>query len=143
MGLYTSANIIPHEGRKMYNYIERNKDFLKKYHYIRFDSNDFSFLDIHYNVLDDYKLEYGRDFCVVLYAHRKWDDCYVIPFGHLENIFVPDFFCSENGDNLENNRNRWKFKISKHTLRLFRNIRTDKQPPLLDVSRFWNRSIWA
>ena len=122
----------------MFNYIERNRPSLEKYHYIRFDGNDFSQLDLHYARLDEYKVKYNNNFCLVFYGHRYLDDSYIIPFVAVKDIFVPSNFCVEVGENYENNRERWKFSIERHELRLFSNTRLDKLVPPLEVSKFRN-----
>ena len=125
----------------MPNYLERNWGSLLKFHYLLHAANDYARVDWHLKTLEKvYKKNHGYDFCIGCCGDPELDDCYIIPFSVVQNIFIHDNLCVEgNAVNLAINRERWRFSIVRHELKLWKNTRSGNLVPTLDVSRFYNK----
>lgn len=115
----------------MTGYILQNYDELKNRHYIRKAGSRDYWFDFTHNRLQSFRDKYGNDFCLVLYASEIDDDCYVMPFAEVQNVFA---------DNLLDERNRWSGYISKDILHVVRHPNSK----VVSVAPFFNNfeSLW-
>jgi len=120
------------------NYIERNRNFLKTRHYIRYDDTDFQRLDMTHNVLQEYREECGDSMCVIFYTDRHADDAYIVPVHILDKIFTPDNFWPEVGENADRDRRRWRLKIEGDRLIVVRKAGSGMPAAHVDLDEFHN-----
>ena len=90
----------------MTSYVQQNYDDLKKRHYVRKAGSRDYWFDF---TMQSFREEYGDDFCLILYKSTEFDDCYVLPFSEVKNLFT---------DNLLDKRKRWIGYISKDILHI-------------------------
>ncbi|MBT3337415.1 MAG: hypothetical protein HN855_16705 [Anaerolineae bacterium] len=95
----------------MTSYIQQNKDELRKRHYVRKAGSRDYWFDFTYKKMQSFQEKHGDDFSLVLYKSTLVDDCYVLPFSEVKNVFA---------DNLLDERKRWIGYISKDILHIVR-----------------------
>lgn len=95
----------------MGSYIKDNFSELKQRHYIRKTGGRDYWFDFTHNRMQNYFESFGDDFCIVMYASDEKDDCYVIPYIDIKEVFL---------DTLLDQRNRWTGYIHNSILRVVR-----------------------
>ena len=94
----------------MTSYVQQNYDELKKRHYVRKAGSRDYWFDFTYNKMQSFREKYDDDFCLIIYKSTEVDDCYVVPFSEVKNLFVDDL--------LDQKRKRWIGYISKDILHI-------------------------
>ena len=110
----------------MGNYINKNKELLKRRHYLLLTNAEQYWFNASPGRIQNYHQRYGTDFCLVLYRDSPDNDCYIIPFKALEQLFVSDYLVPAT------NSQRWHGSIKEDILR----IRTANHT--VNVSQYYN-----
>ena len=93
----------------MGSYVFDNRDDLSEYHYIlKAASGDYWFA-ARPSKINEYNAKFGDNFCIVLYGSDEIDDCYVLPFIYIKNLFKNEFLYDGT---------RWMGSISENLLRI-------------------------
>lgn len=93
----------------MGSFIFDNRDDLSEYHYIlKAASGDYWFA-ARPSKINEYNAKFGGNFCIVLYGSDEIDDCYVLPFSYIKNLFITEFLYDGT---------RWMGSISNNLLRI-------------------------
>jgi hypothetical protein len=93
----------------MGSFIFDNRDSLSAYHYVRKAAAEDYWFDIRFGKLREYIAQFGEGFCIVLYASEQFDNCYILPFGFVKDLFKDEFLY---------NGTRWMGSISGDLLRV-------------------------
>ncbi len=120
------------------NYIERNKEYLKTRHYVRYDNTDFKRLDAAPKQFYEYRERVGDKLCVIFYTDKEVDDAYIIPAYILDEIFTPENYWPETGRNLDVDRLRWRLKIEGDRLYIVRKAGLRMSSAYIDLEEFHN-----
>jgi len=93
----------------MGSFIFDNRDNLSEFHYIRKAGADDYWFDISNGKLEKYLAKYGDNFCIVLSGSNEIDDCYILPFDYIKDLFRNEFLYD---------KTRWMGSISENLLRI-------------------------
>jgi len=107
----------------MSNFVAENRQSLSEFHYIRKASAANYWFDFSSNKLEDYKRNFGRNFCLVIYGSEIENDAYVMPYQAIEDILTTDSL---------DHRSRWIGTIQNNII----NITNGKSK---SVSSFFNQ----
>lgn len=107
----------------MSSFIADNLKTLSERHYIRKAGAEDYWFDFTQNKLENYKNEYGDDFCLVLYASETEDDSYVLPYADVKHLFSDQYI---------DDRKRWVGSFDGNLLRVRRSNQT------MSVSAYYN-----
>jgi 5-methylcytosine-specific restriction endonuclease McrA len=107
----------------MTSFVAHNLETLSQRHYVRKAGASDYWFDFTQNKLEQYKGEFGDDFCLVLYASETDDDSYVLPYSHVKHLFA---------DQYVDDRKRWVGSIDGNLLRVRRSNQT------MSLSAYYN-----
>lgn len=107
----------------MSSYITDNFDTLSKQHYIRKAGTTDYWFDFTQGRLDEYRAQFGDDFCLVLYGSETEDDAYVLPYLHVKHLFRDEYL---------DDRRRWIGSISNNMLLVRHNNQS------MSISAYYN-----
>lgn len=110
----------------MGNYIHKNRDLLKRSHYLLLTNAEQYWFNASPGRLQDYRQQYGDDFCLVLYRYGPDNDCYIIPFKALKQLLISEYLVPVKTSQ------RWHGSIKEDILR----IRTADHT--VNVSQYYN-----
>ena len=106
-------------------YLEANERVLRRRHYVVLASVGSHWFSFYANRVEDYRGEFGKEFCLVINCSKNRDDAYVMPFEEVEGFFAKDYL----------SKGRWAGTVSEDRLAVYR---YPEPPQESVVSRFHN-----
>jgi 5-methylcytosine-specific restriction endonuclease McrA len=75
----------------MSSFVADNLETLSERHYVRKAGTADYWFDFRHNKLEQYRQQFGDNFCLVLYGSETVDDSYILPYAQVKHLFLDDY----------------------------------------------------